>query len=81
MKEHNELVGFKNSFLGKSMKKEALTKILTEDFQEAVTEKINSLVELYRRTISEQGYSIPLAYRVIILCVLSSFQVNFNPVE
>jgi hypothetical protein len=36
-----------------------------------VGHKLRALVELYRRSIAEEGYSEKIAYRVITICLVS----------
>jgi hypothetical protein len=57
MKEHNQLVKFKNRFIADPEKQEKLTNILSEDLPEVLREKMTAVVEIYRNSAAENGYS------------------------
>lgn len=50
MKKHNELVRFKNSFLPHPDQQETLTNILSDDLSSVFKQKLDELIELYKRT-------------------------------
>ena len=70
MKEHNQLVKFKNSFIADPAKREQLASIISEDLAGTVGEKLKGIAEVYRTRSAENGYSEALAYRVIVLSLL-----------
>jgi hypothetical protein len=78
MKEHNPLVRFKNSFIADPSKHEKVAPILAEDVGTVLAEKLTAVDELYRRQAAENGYSPALAYRVIVLHLLSTGHEGFD---
>ena len=78
MKENKGRDRPRNSFIPSSFTPDVSKTIISDDMDTVVKDKLKALIELYRRTKNESGYTEGLAFRVIMICLTSNHQEELN---
>lgn len=81
MKEHNQLVRFKNAFVTDPRQKEVVASIINEDMSAVLSDKLGQVLQIYKRQTIEGEYDPALAFRIIALSLVTNHKNKINLLE